>query len=786
MNVSKAAKSTTVPLKHGVHVPFSTHLVTSNRTAVPYRYYDVPGCLSPIRGMLASQNYKRGYLHRTGRRDRRSRTSRPDQDQPLRDDSTLSNLFLGDEIQRPSPYLIHVTQDQPCTPLCHTTLNFKDIRRLQHLIQQQYRFQMSIQNKSVTESSNGQIGYPIGFFQPRQQTLKQQPASATTSTDNNTLAPHYEYSRYKAYDYAIYNHVDFQIYYRHDRNDEPAEGGDGVIQITQIHARPKSISHLQPSSTASASSNLYGIRSTSTRYNTCDKGGPNTDINAPTSGAVWLPRDVKPRTRLTIAQSYQVHWIRSEEDTDTASVTNTASISPFHDPYQDNQNHGPHVTSRWSTGTALLLALAIPVLVLWTTKMKNSRSANVDNRKKEDQQADIEMKLLRTNAFEPQHEREEENYDWMEKEDDNDEEDNKGHDRHNHHRHHHNRDLFVATPLPPVVCQLSGLGAQLCATTLIFLILQPLQLRPLVLILWSIYALCGVVSGYVSSRLQKLFLVSSADRSLQISWHAVLAGMLLPLLAWLFLLVRNLILILAGAATVTSMKSFFLLLCLVTFVQIPLTVAGVWMGYRAPQFPHQPQPTTLRILERSVSSLSLDDESGHLKDDDDNLKKRTVKSDPWYLPLARNLAGGIVPFVVLHPEWYLWIQTIWNVPTHHLLEESYHKDVWHALFLFMGVCCESCVLVSCLDWYLRREQYAYHHQWWRSFWNGASIGFFFFLYSLQYAWRGLHLIGWVSKFLYGGIIILLSLCLGLFGGFFGVLFSLGFALYLYYYEKNSR
>ena len=106
--------------------------------------------------------------------------------------------------------------------------------------------------------------------------------------------------------------------------------------------------------------------------------------------------------------------------------------------------------------------------------------------------------------------------------------------------------------------------------------------------------------------------------------------------------------------------------------------------------------------------------------------------------------------------------------------------------ILITLCFESCVLVNCIDWFLKREQYAYHHQWWRSFWNGASIGIFFFMYLLHVGWKDFQLLGTLTHVLYVGVSGVLSVLLGLLCGFFGVLSSLGFALYLFYYKKNGR
>ena len=121
-----------------------------------------------------------------------------------------------------------------------------------------------------------------------------------------------------------------------------------------------------------------------------------------------------------------------------------------------------------------------------------------------------------------------------------------------------------------------------------------------------------------------------------------------------------------------------------------------------------------------------------------------------------------------------------------LLHGTCQLSMSRSLLILIALCFESCVLVSCIDWSLRREQYAYHHQWWRSFWNGASIGIFFFFYLLHIGWKDFQLLGTLTHVLFFGVSGVLSVLLGLVCGFFGVLSSLGFAMYLFYYKKNGR
>ena len=118
------------PLSRGEYLRLNVQMVISNHTVIPFRYYDLPGCLSPI--LARSRENYRKYGGRMRKKDKQRsmggrRNSLHNGD---RDDTTLSNIFFGDDIKRPAPFSIRALQDQPCTPLCHSPIDGNGVHQL--------------------------------------------------------------------------------------------------------------------------------------------------------------------------------------------------------------------------------------------------------------------------------------------------------------------------------------------------------------------------------------------------------------------------------------------------------------------------------------------------------------------------------------------------------------------------------------------------------------------------------------------------------------------------------
>ena len=731
------------PLSRGEYLRFDVHMVVSNHTVVPFRFYDLPGCMSPILAR-ARENYRK-HGGRARKRDKRHTKSQ----QQERDDTTMSNIFFGNDVRRPAPFSIRALQDQPCTPLCHTTLNGNDIRQLRRLIQQRYRVQMTYRNDTVVKMDDGKPGFPLGFFEPSEQALRQG-TTVLESNGTSTQLTENQYSRYKSYKYGYYNHFEFRITYRQDRD---------ATRITKMTVVPVSISHKY----SIPSKNSATRWQSSGRFDTCRNDRGNNGLAAvvsqdPENAALWLPSST--RTKMTIVYSYQVRWIRSTA-LESELLLSSSEEESIPTQSSSSRNKINNCVDNFASTIVMLLAVIVPAFVFWTTRRKHRGSGH---RKKEDKE--IELRPLTTylnddDKIDPK-DLVLADFDWT-KDDE--------------------ADLFVATPLPPMICQLSGLGAQLFVTiNLLLLASSRIHYRPIILIVWCTHASCGFVSGFVSSRLQELFLVSSSDRWMQITWHAVAANIALSMTAWAFLVLRDILLFTSGAATLSTVGTLFVLIGVTTVIQIPLVICGVYFGHRSRKTGYDTSHQS--IIDHSVSTLSSDEGTGHV--DEDDIKKRMVKQDPKYITIARNLVGGVIPFGAMHREWFTWTAMLWSSGLDGSQYNTCQIDLSKSLGLFIALCVESCVIVNCVEWSLKREQYAYHHQWWRSFWHGASVGIFFFMYLFHVAWKEFQLVGLLSQFLYLGMTAILSLLLGLVGGFFGVLSSLGFALYVFYYKKNGR
>eukprot|EP00591_Stephanopyxis_turris_P018523 CAMPEP_0195533622 /NCGR_PEP_ID=MMETSP0794_2-20130614/40833_1 /TAXON_ID=515487 /ORGANISM="Stephanopyxis turris, Strain CCMP 815" /LENGTH=763 /DNA_ID=CAMNT_0040666213 /DNA_START=380 /DNA_END=2671 /DNA_ORIENTATION=- len=171
-------------------IPMWVDLVESQKAQVPYRYYDLPVCEGPSAQKTAK--YRKN----------------------------LGAKLAGHDSQ-PSPYEIFAKRDMSCTVLCTVNLKPGQMRKLNRMMDRQYRINVSIDSLPVlldnSEFKTAIRGYPVGFKAPP-----------------DFKGPIVKGARPS---YFLYNHVKFVISYR----ESPGEF-DG-IRIVGFEAKPISINH---------------------------------------------------------------------------------------------------------------------------------------------------------------------------------------------------------------------------------------------------------------------------------------------------------------------------------------------------------------------------------------------------------------------------------------------------------------------------------------------------------------------------------------------------------------
>ena len=243
-------------LVHGEQVQLLAPLITSEHTVIPYRFYELPGnCLSPLMSISREVDSIR----------KRLKKRKP------RDDTSFLNIVFGSESPAIAPYLIRVTQDQPCSALCQVILEENDMWYLRQLIQREYKARLSVYDHNVVSHAE----YPVGFREE---------------------LPGYErWTSKDGFVYGLYNHLHFKIFYDLDNF--------GGVQIQDVKVVPVSFKH---TSTANANSQELTI------VDTCNAtSNPLVEEKDPDKHLL-LPRKILMESKLQVFYSYQVQWIPSD------------------------------------------------------------------------------------------------------------------------------------------------------------------------------------------------------------------------------------------------------------------------------------------------------------------------------------------------------------------------------------------------------------------------------------------------------------------------------------------
>lgn len=170
----------------------------------------------------------------------------------------------------------------------------------------------------------------------------------------------------------------------------------------------------------------------------------------------------------------------------------------------------------------------------------------------------------------------------------------------------------------------AGIGAQLVAmagVTIVFAaigFLSPANRGTLVIALLLLFLLMGVLAGYVSARVHKLFNGTTWSRV------TIITALGFPGFLFTVLFILNLFVWAAKSTNAVRFTSMFAVLCLWLLVSVPLVFLGAHYGFRAEK------------LELPVRVGAI---------------PRQIPEQPWYLraPITM-LVGGILPFGTVFVE----------------------------------------------------------------------------------------------------------------------------------------
>ncbi|KAG0317817.1 hypothetical protein BGZ99_006087 [Dissophora globulifera] len=304
-------------------------------------------------------------------------------------------------------------------------------------------------------------------------------------------------------------------------------------------------------------------------------------------------------------------------------------------------------------------------------------------------------------------------------------------------------DVFRAPPYPMLLSIMVGNGSQMflmASVTILFAalgFLSPSNRGSLATVMIVFYMFFGVVAGFISSRLYKMFGGELWKR------NVIGTAFLFPSIIFGGFVGLNFFLVAANSSGAVPFGTMLGLVALWFLVSTPLSVIGSYLGFQRPK------------VETPVRANQI---------------PRQIPDQVFYLrPLPSMMIGGILPFGAIFIELYFILNSIW-----------FHKIyyVFGFLFLVFGILILTCAEVTILMCYfhLCAEDY---HWWWRSFFTSGASAIYIFLYSIMYYFTTLQIKSFTSVVLYFGWTAIMSLMFFILSGAIGFFATFFFVRKIY-------
>ncbi|KAF9133703.1 hypothetical protein BGX30_012194 [Mortierella sp. GBA39] len=304
-------------------------------------------------------------------------------------------------------------------------------------------------------------------------------------------------------------------------------------------------------------------------------------------------------------------------------------------------------------------------------------------------------------------------------------------------------DIFRTPSYPMLLSIIVGNGSQMflmASVTILFAalgFLSPSNRGSLATVMIVFYMFFGVVAGFISARLYKMFGGEA--------WKANVIGtaFLFPAVIFGSFVALNFFLIGAKSSGAVPFGTMVGLIALWFLVSTPLSVLGSYLGFQRPK------------IENPVRANQI---------------PRQIPDQVFYLrPIPSMLIGGILPFGAIFIELYFILNSIW-----------FHKIYYVFGFLFMvfGILIMTCAEVTILMCYfhLCAEDY---HWWWRAFFTSGASAVYIFLYSVMYYFTTLHIKSFTSVVLYFGWTAIMSIMFFVLSGAIGFFSTFAFVRKIY-------
>merc|ERR1719356_2406670 len=254
-----------------------------------------------------------------------------------------------------------------------------------------------------------------------------------------------------------------------------------------------------------------------------------------------------------------------------------------------------------------------------------------------------------------------------------------------------------------------------------------------------LFTLMGVIAGYVSSRLCKVF---EGDEG---RWKTttILTAFLYPGFFFMIFFVLNLLIWGEKSSGAVPFTTMFALLVLWFGISVPLVFLGSYMG-----------------LQKAAIELPVRT----------NAVARHVPDQPWFVqPISTALVGGIMPFGAVFTELFFIMSSLWQHQFYYLF-----GFLGMVLVILLITCAEISIMLTYFQ--LTAEN---HRWWWRSFLGSGASAIYVFLYSMFYYTNRLTINKVVPTMLYFGYMGIVSLLFFLLTGSIGAIASFSFVRGIY-------
>lgn len=281
-------------------------------------------------------------------------------------------------------------------------------------------------------------------------------------------------------------------------------------------------------------------------------------------------------------------------------------------------------------------------------------------------------------------------------------------------------DVFRPPTNSDLLCVCVGTGVQFLGMTLVTMIfavlgfLSPSNRGGLMTAMLFVWAFMGVLAGYASARLYKMFRGSE--------WKKITlqTALMFPGVFFVVFFILNALIWGERSSGAVPFGTMFALVFLWFGVSVPLVFVGSYVGFKKP------------AIEGPVKTNKI---------------PRQIPEQAWYMnPVFSILIGGILPFGAVFVELFFILTSIW------LQQFYYIFGFLFVVFVILVITCAEITIVLCY-FQLCSEDYLW---WWRSYLTSGSSALYLFVYSAFYFFTKLEITKPVSGILYFGYMLTAS------------------------------